>query len=220
MFSIRREGPETLKRRRAGFARAVALASILAAASGPGAAQSADRCQVTQANGRVIVERGDVRARVVAGVLVQNGDTIVTRRGARATIRCTDGLSMVVGPQARVGLDRLLRAADAPPAMAGVDVFRGLVGFLRPGGRRDGFAVRTPSAVAAVRSTEWTVEVADRATSAFVREGAVAIRAADRAVVLSSGDGIDVAADGAGGPVVQWGQSRIDGLSERLGSAW
>lgn len=184
------------------------------------AAQSTDQCQVMQATGRAVVERGDVRGRIVEGVLVQNGDTIITQRRARLTIRCTDGLVMVVGPETRIGLDRLLRSADAPPTTTGIDIFRGIVGFLRPGGRRDGFAVSTPSAVAAVRSTEWTVEVADRATAAFVREGAVSVRAADRAVVLTAGDGIDVSADGIGGPVKQWGQARIDGLSERLGPDW
>jgi len=175
---------------------------------------------VTQTTGRVIVERGDVRGRVAAGVLVQNGDTIITRKRARVTIRCTEGLVMVVGPETRIGLDRLLRPADAPPSTTGIDIFRGIVGFLRPGGRRDGFAVSTPSAVAAVRSTEWAIEVADQATAAFVREGAVSVRAANRAVVLSPGDGIDVSADGSGGPVRRWNQARIDGLSERLGPDW
>lgn len=198
----------------------LALSCAILATPDASSAQSADQCQVTRTSGRVLVERGEERDRLTAGEVVQSGDRIITRSRAQVTIRCTGELAIVVGAQTRIGLDRLLRPEGDAPSTSGIDVFRGIVGFLRPGGRRDGFVVRTPSAVAAVRSTEWTIEVDDNATAAFVRDGVVLVAFAEDTVRLTPGDGVDVAADGSGGPVKQWGQGRIDGQSERLGPDW
>lgn len=203
-----------------GSASALALSCMILAIPGTSSAQSADQCQVTRTSGRVLVERDDDRNRLTAGEMVQSGDRIITRSQAQVTIRCTDDLAIVVGAQTRIGLDRLLRPEGSAASTSGIDVFRGIVGFLRPGGRRDGFVVRTPSAVAAVRSTEWTINVDDNATAAFVRDGVILVAFAEDTVRLTPGDGVDVAADGSGGPVKQWGQGRIDGQSERLGPDW
>lgn len=74
--------------------------------------------------------------------------------------------------------------------------------------------------MAAVRSTQWAMQVTDDTSAMFARDGPVFVLGDTGTARLGSGDGVDVAADGTLGAVVQWGQPRIDRISELLGPAW
>ena len=204
--------------------RIAALLALLSLA-GPAQAEILRRCAITVVDGpRVEIRRAGVALPGVPGLEVFNGDLVVTGPGTRVTLACGDGMRVAVAGGTSIDLGTLTGAAAAESY--GARLLRGLAGFVLPlvGTRR--FEVRTPTAVAAVRSTEWLVEVeGDGATAVFVREGAVVVRALQGGApqgggLLEAGEGIDVTAAGVAGPVTDWGAGRIEAVSARLGTGW
>ncbi|MBY3120772.1 FecR domain-containing protein [Rhizobium laguerreae] len=81
-----------------------------------------------------------------------------------------------------------------------------------------GFQVVTPQAIAAVRGTQWAVDVAGGQTSVLVVRGSVAVRRpAGEPVVLSPGEGVDVTAGTEPLVVRRWPAPRAAALLARLG---
>ena len=80
------------------------------------------------------------------------------------------------------------------------------------------FEVITPQAIAAVRGTQWAVDVSPGKTSVFVARGEVGVRSrtTNASVTLGAGDGVDVE---AGKPLTvrQWKRARVNALMSRLG---
>lgn len=144
--------------------------------------------------------------------------TLRTGEGARATLDCDGNLRVVVGPGSEF---QVLRIVDAAPRTLRLKIIRGIAGFIFDGSDADGgVQVRTPSAVAAVRSTAWAMQVADGDVAVFARDGTVFVVNETGSARLGPGDGVDVTANGTLGGVVQWGQPRIDLLSTLLGPSW
>ena len=81
------------------------------------------------------------------------------------------------------------------------------------------FQILTPLAIAAVRGTQWAMEVNTRRTSTLVLDGAVAVtsRRLNQYVVLTSGQGVDISVGDTSLTQKQWGQSRIRALLSRFG---
>jgi hypothetical protein len=184
----------------------------------PVAAQAPGQCVITQTEGEAVVSaRGAGRQPAVVGLGLGTNATLRTRADARVVMECSGGLRVVLGPDSRIRLSGLLQGAQAP---LGLRLLDGIAGFLFDGDGSDGVQVRTPSAVAAVRSTEWAMRVQDRASAVFTREGAVFVVGREGRVRLEPGNGVDVTARGAVGPVVDWGQARIDRFKALLGPAW
>lgn len=196
------------------FAAALGLTALITA-SGTAEAQSQEQCQVS--NTTAEPSPGSDPATAVVGQLLNAGDRIRTNASGRATITCNTGLTITLGGDTVIVLDRLMTPNRRG---AGIRLLEGIAGFLLPQPRSGGFEVRTPSAVAAVRSTEWAIDVDQRATAAFVRDGAVTITGADGNVLLTPGEGVDVDADGGVGSVVSWGEGRIAMFDQRLGPDW
>jgi ferric-dicitrate binding protein FerR (iron transport regulator) len=111
---------------------------------------------------------------------------------------------------------RLVSGATQPVALR---LLEGIAGFLYDGDG-DGVQVHTPSAVAAVRSTQWAMRIEDDASAVFAREGVVFVRGDEATVHLAPGDGVDVSANGDVGSVVRWGKARIDLFARLLGPGW
>jgi hypothetical protein len=83
---------------------------------------------------------------------------------------------------------------------------------------RRGFQVLTPQAIAAVRGTEWIVDVSGTKTAVFVVSGRVGVRRASSrdSVSLGAGEGVDVEA-GVGPLVVRrWPAARASALLARF----
>jgi len=176
-------------------------------------------CAITAIDGssvQVLRAGQDPGAKV--GYRIFDADRIVTGSETRITIACDDGMRVIIAGGTEIDLGTLTGASATEGYAA--RMLRGLAAFILPlvGERR--FEVRTPSAVASVRSTEWLVEVKDGATAVFVREGAVAVLAAQGSGTLEPGEGIDVTASGEAGPVKTWGEGRKIELSKRLGPMW
>lgn len=198
-------------------------AVILAAASlGTAAPLRADAdaaCFITHVAGSAEVSaRGAGRFAARPGLGLGRNATMRTGEASRVRMTCPDGLAVVIGPQSEIAVSGFLEGASSRPF--GVRLMNGIAGFLfdRTGG--DGIQVRTPSAVAAVRSTEWAMRVENRASAVFSRDGTVFVVAEDGTARLQAGDGVDVTASGEVGPVVRWGQARIDLFADLLGPRW
>lgn len=136
----------------------------------------------------------------------------------RVKIGCGDGIVVAIGTATEVNLETLVSQSDDVI----LQLLNGIVGLIAPGERAGGFMVRTPVAIASVRSTEWLVEHEPADGSAvFVRAGrvGVAARAGGRAT-LGAGEGVSVAPDGTAGEVKTWGEARIERSTARLGFGW
>jgi hypothetical protein len=191
---------------------ALCLATPLDAQSG------SDHCIITRVDGVAVVSaRGAGRHSAEPGLGLGRNATLRTRRGARVTMTCADGLKVVIGPDSRITVAGVLDGATRP---FGLRVLDGIAGFLFDRGDGDGVQVRTPSAVAAVLSTEWAMRVQDGASAVFARDGSVFVVADGGTVRLGAGDGVDVTRTGSVGPVVRWGQARIDLFDGLLGPDW
>jgi hypothetical protein len=199
------------------------LIAILCAVPASTAAQEQLRslCVITALEGAARVSAPGAGSRAAeVGLGLGRNARLATTDGARATLQCEGDLRVVVGPRSDFAV---LRVLDEAPRTVRLQIMRGIAGFLFEGGNGGAEAevqVRTPSAVAAVRSTEWAMQVAGGASAVFAREGAVFVLGETGTVRLGPGDGVDVAADGTLGAVVQWGQPRIDLFSELLGPGW
>jgi hypothetical protein len=201
-------------------------AMILAlAALGPGLPRPANAEQGPEVAARVarregsaiLLRPGDERP-LEAGDELRRGDRITTGPAAKVRLEFADGLVVVVGPGTEVGVDDYLRPAggDGGSGLELVlDLLVGIVRLIGPaeaGPRR--VQVRTPSAIASVRSTEWIVDATPAgATGVFVRVGTVEV--AGRAgvggsVVLEPGQGTDVRPGAAPTPPATWRPARRD----------
>ncbi|WP_040489126.1 FecR domain-containing protein [Fulvimarina pelagi] len=80
------------------------------------------------------------------------------------------------------------------------------------------FQILTPHAIATVRGTVFTVDVAEAMTSVFVVEGVVEVTRRDgsEAVSLEAGEGVDVAS-GEALEARTWPDQRVDELLARFG---
>lgn len=202
--------------------RAVFLAFVMGIALVPQArAQTAAQgvCFVVSVDGAAEVSaRGAGRFAARVGLGIGRNATLRTGSDTRVTLDCDGDLRVVVGPASEISVASVL---DSAPRTFRMRLLRGIAGFLFDGPDRDKtIQVRTPSAVAAVRSTQWAMRITEGASAVFARRGAVFVFGETGRVQLGPGDGVDVAADGTMGPVVQWGQARIDLFAELLGPDW
>ncbi|QFS82586.1 FecR protein [Roseivivax sp. THAF40] len=189
------------------------VTQALAQASGDGI------CVILSVEGAGEVFARGVRPRAAeTGLGLGRNATLRTQAEARVTLQCDGDLRVIVGPDSEVAVARIV--GDAPETFR-MRLMRGISGFIFDGTGDDGSVqVQTPSAVAAVRSTEWAMQVTDGASAVFAREGAVDVVGETGRVTLGPGEGVDVASTGAVGPVVQWGQARINLFADLLGPDW
>lgn len=174
-------------------------------------------CAADLVVGSVVAVRGAVFAHVSAGQQplvvnspVHRGESIVTGAG-KAKIALTDGTIVSIGENSHV------RLADFSGTPAASKITLELVtGVLRPlvkSVSTGSFEVQTETAIAAVRGTDWVIEVAQNRTSVAVLRGVVAVFGrSDRragAVLRLPGHGTDVSAGSAPTPPAPWGIKRL-----------
>jgi len=184
------------------------LVSLLPAA----AQQEAAVGHIVERSGAASIIRAGATLDAVPGTPVFVGDTVATGGDAQLGVLFEDRAMLTVGPRARVEIAQFyVRPADR--------LFRGVLSLLSGIVRvslfaRDddkGFEVRTRTAVASVRSTEWIVELAGDSTAVLALEGRVTVDAvAGGTVVLGPGEGTDVAAGAAPLAPARWPAARFD----------
>ncbi len=181
--------------------------------------QTSVACSVETVLGRAEAITGEVRRSLEPLAKVGLQDRIETAERALVTLLCPDDLRITVGPSSIV----VLVDVDQEATGWGATLSTGIARFARPlfGGAR--FEVRTPSAVASVRSTVWTVEATIERTAVFVSEGQVVVTPVAEApadgpteAVLDAGQGVDVSVAGGIGVVEDWSQARIALQEARL----
>lgn len=136
------------------------------------AAANAPACEVAALIGEARV--GDTPLKVGSGV--KPGDAIQTLADSRLRLKCADGSSLVMAANSRLRIEAFeMNGAQRTEARFNLQL--GLIGQKVSGG--GGWSVRTPSAVTAVRGTEFAVEVgADAATAVLMQSGSVDVRPA------------------------------------------
>lgn len=116
---------------------------------------------------------------LAVGAKLEVGAELRTGAKGRVRLKFVDGSSVVVSDASRVRIQKFEPAAGGKPRDATLWLELGLIGQkVAPGG---GWEVRTPTAVTAVRGTEFVVEVGgDQATAVHVQTGQVAVQASSR----------------------------------------
>ncbi|MDP5217271.1 FecR domain-containing protein [Ruegeria sp. 2205SS24-7] len=173
---------------------------------------------MTRVEGQAVVSARGVDAQpAVIGLGLGLNAKLRTEAEARVTMACSGGLEIVVGPESEIDVLGLLEGDTRPFGLRLID---GIAGFLFSSEDGNGVQVRTPSAVAAVRSTEWAMQVESDASAIFTREGTVFVAVDDADAQLGPGEGVDVSPSGEMGSVARWGQARIEEFDVLLGAEW
>jgi hypothetical protein len=191
--------------------RAVVL--ILAALPfGPASAASPPVGQVAATKGAVFRESGGRREPVRKGTALAVGDVVVTEAGGKAKLLLNDGTIISLGENARLDIAQYQSTENAYTTRLRAE--QGAMRFLfQRALDLSRFEIETETAVAAVRGTQWLMDVKPGHTAVALLGGAVAVRALGAPggeVVLSEpGQGTDVRAGAAPTPPAVWGGARF-----------
>jgi hypothetical protein len=144
------------------------------------------------------------------------GDQVATGGQSRLRLRFADGSVLTLGERTELAIDRFQHAG---PGLRDVllSVPTGIVrALVRAVMNRADFEIRTQTAVASVRGTDWILQADSNETSVVVLEGRVTVASVDRrlgpAVVLGQGEGTTVARGAPPTPPKRWGQARVDSV--------
>ena len=188
---------------------ALALALALAVPAPGDAAVPAGH--VSRREGVVHVLRAGVASPLAEGDPVFQGDRLRTGPGSKVRIECADGLVVVIGPATEVSVADYFDGGEAGGLGLVLGLLEGIVRLARPVARRAfRIDVRSRTAVASVRSTEWVVEARPAAgTGVLALVGRVEVEAyAGGIVELDAGFGTDVAPDQTPRLPARWGEAR------------
>ena len=167
-------------------------------------AMAAEAGHVLRLVGAVEIERASGTTSLTVGAPIATGDRIMTGEDARVEIELEGGARLILGPESR-----LVVPEQAARAISVVDLLLGIVRATLPeGGTVSGFMVRGRTAVASVRSTEWIVETDDDNTAVLAIDADVQVIGTGGSVILTPGQGTDVAAGSAPTEPKEWGMER------------
>lgn len=202
------------------------LGGMAWALAGAAAAQSSAGCTVAALVGQA---QAGAQALTVGSEL-QAGMELQTGPDSRLRLRCADGSSLVMAANTRLRLEVMELQGNQRQELRW-QLSLGLIGQkVSPGGR---WSVRTPTAVTAVRGTEFTVEVGEaQQTAVLTQEGAVDVQAAAPSTRNLAGlvggsagaiatigltvlQGTDCQA-GRCGPAARWSAERVQRTLDRL----
>ena len=159
---------------------------------------------------------------------LEAGAEIRTGSDGRVRLRCIDGSSLVLGDNSQLKLTSFKAAGGGQPRAASLWLEVGVLGqSVAAGGPGSSWEVRTPSAVTAVRGTEFIVEVSpEQATAVHVDKGEVAVESTvkTRGLVPRPPTRLDVqingtqcAASGGCTAAAAWSAERVQAVQSRLG---
>ncbi|BDG70265.1 FecR domain-containing protein [Roseomonas fluvialis] len=135
-------------------------------------------------------------------------DLLTTGPAARLACRLDGGLELRMGENAALRVDAL--ALRGPRPGTSLRGFGGALLLDIPRSERPApVDVTLPWAHIGVRGTRFFAGVLDGVQAVFVARGRVEVRTAGGTVPLGEGQGVDVAPNGAPGPVREWGAPRI-----------
>ncbi len=179
--------------------------------------------RVIQQSGAVEVRRDEAKLASHLGRLLYAGDRLITGEGGRALLEFTDRSLLALGSRTEVRLDDY-RVETASASLKGFLTLLG--GILRmsivQSTKAEDFSIRTQTAIASARSTDWIVEARPSETTVFVLSGVVTVADAAQgaSVRVSAGEGTRVAVPAAEGPAAPkiWGAKRAADALSRTGT--
>jgi ferric-dicitrate binding protein FerR (iron transport regulator) len=136
-------------------------------------------------------------------------DLLTTGAAARLACRLEGGIALQLGENASLRVD--MAALQAPRAGVAVRSFGGnlLMDIPATGGRATPVGLTLPWAHVGVRGTRFFAGESQGRNAVFVVRGEVEVEASAGTARLTAGEGVDIAAGGAPGPVTRWGEARI-----------
>ncbi len=200
-------------RRRSFFAACTAIVvALMLTANAVQAQDKPNGATLTGLVGDVSVVKGKAPAKKLAvSSVVAVGDIVKTGSGAKAQLKLADGSVVTIGENTELKITRFQVQGDERKGLLDLarGVARAVVTKMAPSST---FEIRTPTAVAAVRSTVWMLEYnAKGETEVFVGEGVVAVTSRGKELgraILEPGRGTTVAKDKAPIPPEVWAQPR------------
>ncbi len=180
---------------------------------------AASIARVIQQSGRVEVRREQTKLALHLGRRLYAGDSVLTGQGGRVLLEFTDRSLLALSPDTEVPLDDY-KVGSRSGGLKGLLSLLG--GILRmsivQSTRAEDFSIRTETAIASARSTDWIVEAQPSETTVFVLSGVVTVaNSAQSAFVrVSPGEGTSVAASAADGPTapkIRGAKREADALS-------
>jgi|JI10StandDraft_1071094.scaffolds.fasta_scaffold196075_2 hypothetical protein len=197
---------------------AVSVASVgLISRARKASAQGAAVGRMSRVAGEVSIQRGASTLSGAVDAPVEVTDRIRTGADSRAEITFSDNSVMTVGPDSEVAIASFAPAAEESNAV--LDLLSGIVRVTVNAATDWGrFEVRTATAVASVRGTDYLVELTEKGSAVFVAEGRVAVssRVGAGSVVIREGQGVDVSAEYTPPVVKTWGAKRRDAALARV----
>ncbi|WP_374383294.1 FecR domain-containing protein [Dongia sp.] len=199
------------------FLLALPVAALMAQAFPRQVAAAGSVGQVSRLAGTVTIVRNGMDTAAAIGAEVLVDDQIRSGADSRAEITFSDGSILTVGPESDISVSYF--APEEAESNAVLDLFSGIarltVNKATGWGR---FEVRTATAVASVRGTDYLVEATAGKSAVFVAEGRVAVssRAGAGTVILREGQGVDIPAEKAPLVVKRWGAKRRDEALARV----
>ena len=184
----------------------VGVACLPVAAWGQASAEAAAAGLVTDLRGDAMAQLREARRKLSPDGPVFVGDRVETGEDARAGFRLGRATDLRLGENTRITLDRYIVDAGGTITLgAGA-----LLVDKAPGSETGRIRVRSAYGLIAVRGTRFFAGPSNGVFGVFVERGEVAVRAAGREVVLSAGEGTDIARRGAAPtPARRWGEARI-----------
>ena len=175
--------------------------------------------RVIQQSGRVEVRREQAKLASHLGRRLYAGDSVVTGQGGRVLLEFTDRSLLALGAETEVRLDDYKVASPSGGLKGLLSLLGGILRMsIVQSTTAEDFSIRTETAIASARSTDWIVEAQPSETTVFVMSGVVTV--ADSAqsafVRVSPGEGTSVASSATAGPTAPkiWGAKRAaDALS-------
>jgi FecR protein len=132
------------------------------------------------------------------------------------TLQC--GATLTVRPAQGARYRLLYKKGDPLPVALRLDEGALLIEF-QPVRWGQDFQILTPLAIAAVRGTEWAVDVAKARTSVLVIDGSVGVtnRRLNQYVIVTEGEGVDITPADTSTVQKTWGEARKRALLARFG---
>jgi hypothetical protein len=197
--------------------RSVFVLALAAGLSLPGLAQT-PVCEVAALIGSA--QRNGQSLKVGSGLSA--GDEVQTAADSRMRLKCRDGSSLVMAAGSTLRIEAF-EIKEGKRMEARFNLVLGLIGQkVSTGG---GWNVRTPSAVTAVRGTEFTVEATEQSTAVLMQSGQVDVRPAGPQsrslagvlplVALAGALGTDCK-DGQCSVAAPWGAKRVKETLDKL----
>jgi len=184
----------------------------------PGVVAAAPAGTVVGLNGECFVESGGARSPLKLGQAVQVSDTVDVPASGKLKLRMSDGSVISVAAGSRMTISTYGVNAAGQRENAHLALGQGLLrAVVAPGDRPGSFEVDTAVGAAAVRSTDWFVEVSGGAMQVGVLTGSVDMssRATGRRITIPAHWGARLEAGRDPVPPRTWSQAEFDAVIAR-----